>query len=99
MICILIRFDFLIVINGSLGYNNILDALNGWQLVSELSQATGFPAVSSFKQVNPAGAAIGIPLSKTEARAYMVDDMPLNPNYPSLAAAYARATGLFLELC
>uniref|UniRef100_A0A0N5AXZ8 Phosphoribosylaminoimidazolecarboxamide formyltransferase n=1 Tax=Syphacia muris TaxID=451379 RepID=A0A0N5AXZ8_9BILA len=81
------------VLNGSPGYINILDALNGWQLVSELRQATGIPAATSFKHVSPAGAAIGLPLNDTEAKAYMVADLPLNPKIPSLAAAYARARG------
>ncbi|VDD89860.1 unnamed protein product [Enterobius vermicularis] len=81
------------VLNGSPGYINILDALNGWQLVSELWQATGLPAASSFKHVSPAGAAIGVPLNEAEAKACMVADLPLNPKVPSLAAAYARARG------
>lgn len=83
------------MLNGSPGYINILDALNGWQLVSELWQATGLPAASSFKHVSPAGAAIGVPLNEAEAKACMVADLPLNPKVPSLAAAYARARGLY----
>ena len=35
------------VLNGRPGYINFLDALNGWQLVRELSQATGLPAATS----------------------------------------------------
>lgn len=33
----------LTVLNGKPGYINFLDALNGWQLVSELKRATGLP--------------------------------------------------------
>ena len=33
----------LTVLNGKPGYINFLDALNGWQLVSELERATGLP--------------------------------------------------------
>ena len=50
------------VLNGRPGYINFLDALNGWQLVKELKEATGMPAATSFKHVSPAGAAIGLPL-------------------------------------
>ena len=32
------------VLNGKPGYINLLDALNGWQLVSELKEATGMCA-------------------------------------------------------
>ena len=78
------------VLNGKPGYINFLDAFNGWQLVRELKQATGLPAATSFKHVSPAGAAVGIPLTETEAKIYWVDDLgELTP----LAAAYARARG------
>ena len=46
------------VLNGAPGYINLLDALNSWQLVSELRQVVGLPAAASFKQVSPAGAAV-----------------------------------------
>ena len=54
------------VLNGRPGYINLLDALNGWQLVSELKKATGLPAATSFKHVSPAGAAVGTPLTDIE---------------------------------
>ena len=78
------------VLNGKPGYINFLDALNGWQLVKELKEATGLPAATSFKHVSPAGAAVGLPLSETLAKIYWVDDLgELSP----LACAYARARG------
>ena len=78
------------VLNGKPGYINFLDAFNGWQLVKELKKATGLPAATSFKHVSPAGAAVGLPLTETEAKIYWVDDLgELTP----LAAAYARARG------
>ena len=77
------------VLNGKAGYINLLDALNGWQLVRELKAATGLPAATSFKHVSPAGAAIGLPLSPELAKACQVDGMSLTP----LACAYARARG------
>ena len=42
------------VLSGRPGYINFLDALNGYQLVSELKAATGLPAAASFKHVSPA---------------------------------------------
>ena len=78
------------VLCGRPGYINLLDALNGWQLVRELKKATGLPAAASFKHVSPAGAAVGLPLDETLAKIYWVDDMgALSP----LASAYARARG------
>ncbi len=80
------------VLNGRPGYINLLDALNSWQLVSELQRATGLPAAASFKHVSPAGAAVGLPLSDTLKRIYFVDDIPGLDASP-IACAYARARG------
>lgn len=77
------------VLSGKPGYINFLDALNGWQLVSELKRATGLPAATSFKHVSPAGAAVGLPLSDTLRQIYFVGKQELSP----LACAYARARG------
>jgi phosphoribosylaminoimidazolecarboxamide formyltransferase/IMP cyclohydrolase len=76
------------VLNGTPGYINLLDACNAWQLVLELRQALGVPAAASFKHCSPAGAAIGVPLSEAEARAYEIaDPSKLSPT----ALAYVRA--------
>lgn len=77
------------VLSGRPGYINLLDALNGWQLVSELKKATGLPAATSFKHVSPAGAAVGLPLSDTLKKIYFVEGCELSP----MANAYARARG------
>lgn len=78
------------VLNGTPSYINILDALNGWQLVRELKMALNMPAAASFKHVSPAGTAVAVPLSDTLGKAYFVDDMgELSP----LATAYSRARG------
>ena len=78
------------VLNGKPGYINLLDAFNGWQLVSELKKATGLPAATSFKHVSPAGAAVGLPLTDIEKKIYWVEDMG---ELTSIASAYARARG------
>ena len=78
------------VLSGRPGYINFLDALNGWQLVKELKEATGLPAATSFKHVSPAGAAVGLPIDDVLRKIYWVDDQgELSP----LASAYARARG------
>lgn len=78
------------VLNGKPGYINFLDALNSWQLVKELKEATGLPAAASFKHVSPAGAAVGLPLSETDKAIYFVDPAAeLSP----IACAYIRARG------
>ena len=80
------------VLNGRPGYINLLDALNSWQLVKELRQATGLPSATSFKHVSPAGAAVGLPLSDTLKHIYFVDDIEGLDASP-VACAYARARG------
>lgn len=77
------------VLNGRPGYINLLDALNGWQLVTELKQATGLPAAASFKHVSPAGAAVAVPLDETLEKIYFVEGVKLSP----VATAYIRARG------
>ncbi len=79
------------VLNGRPGYINFLDALNSWQLVKELKEATGLPAAASFKHVSPAGAAVGLPLDDTLKKVYFVDDVKIPLS--QIACAYARARG------
>ncbi|KAK9238597.1 cytidine deaminase-like protein [Lipomyces kononenkoae] len=80
------------VLAGSPGYINLLDALNSWPLVKELSISLSLPAAASFKHVSPAGAAVAVPLSDVEKKIYFVDDIAEEELTP-LAVAYARARG------
>ncbi len=80
------------ILNGRPGYINFLDAFNSWQLVKELKDALGLPAVTSFKHVSPTSAAVGLPLSDTLKKACFVDDIEGLDESP-LACAYARARG------
>ena len=77
------------VLNGKPGYINFMDALNSWQLVKALKQATGLPAAASFKHVSPAGAALGLPLTQVERQIYFAPEGDLSP----IACAYIRARG------
>jgi phosphoribosylaminoimidazolecarboxamide formyltransferase/IMP cyclohydrolase len=79
------------VLSGKPGYINFLDALNSWQLVKELKEATGLPAAASFKHVSPAGAAVGLPLSDVDRQIYFVKDDLKDPS--PIACAYIRARG------
>lgn len=78
------------VLAGSPGYINLLDALNLWPLVKELSALLNLPAAASFKHVSPAGCAVGLPLTDVEKKMYFVEDIA---NLSPLANAYARARG------
>jgi phosphoribosylaminoimidazolecarboxamide formyltransferase / IMP cyclohydrolase len=76
-------------LNGQPSIINLLDALNGWQLVRELKSGLGLAAAASFKHVSPAGAALAVPLSPVLAQAYEVAGVELTP----AALAYVRARG------
>ena len=77
------------VLNGRPGYINLLDALNGWQLVRELREATNLPAAASFKHVSPAGAAVAEPLDDVLKKIYFAEEVELSAQ----ATAYIRARG------
>ncbi|KAF4123403.1 phosphoribosylaminoimidazolecarboxamide formyltransferase / IMP cyclohydrolase [Geosmithia morbida] len=79
-------------LSGSPGYINLLDALNAWALVRELSQALDLPAATSFKHVSPTGAAVANPLTEDERKVYFVNDIE-GIETSGLAQAYARARG------
>ena len=80
------------VLNGRPGYINFLDALNSYQLVKELQEATGKCAVTSFKHVSPTSAAVGKVLPENLKKACFVDDVE-GLDDSLLACAYARARG------
>ena len=80
------------ILNGKPGYINFLDAFNSWQLVKELKEALGLPAVTSFKHVSPTSAAVGTVLPEKLKKACFVDDIE-NLDASPLACAYARARG------
>lgn len=80
------------ILNGRPGYINLLDAFNSWQLVKELKEALGLPAVTSFKHVSPTSAAVGIKLPEKLKKACFVDDIE-GLDDSALACAYARARG------
>ena len=80
------------VLNGRPGYINFLDAFNSYQLVKELKEALGMPAVTSFKHVSPTSAAVGLPLTEALKKACFVEDIEGLDESP-LACAYVRARG------
>ena len=75
------------VLHGSPSYINLLDALNGRQLVSEASTALGRPAAASFKHVSPAGAALSGPVDDVTADLHGIDRAAVG----ALTSAYLRA--------
>ncbi len=80
------------ILSGRPGFINFLDAFNSWQLVKELKDILGLPAVASFKHVSPTSAAVGNPLPEKLKKACFADDIEGLDESP-LACAYARARG------
>ena len=82
----------IVILNGRPGYINFMDALNSWQLVKELKEATGMACATSFKHVSPTSAAVGKPLPIDLKKACFVEDVAGLDENP-LACAYVRARG------
>ena len=80
------------ILSGRPGYINFLDALNSWQLVKEIKDALGMCAATSFKHVSPTSAAVGLPMTEKQKKAFFVDDIEGLDESP-IATAYARARG------
>jgi phosphoribosylaminoimidazolecarboxamide formyltransferase/IMP cyclohydrolase len=75
------------VLNGQVGYVNLLDALRAWQLARELANTMEAPAATSVKHVHPTGAALASPLDSAFRAAHVLPDEALS----EIATAYARA--------
>ncbi|WP_055591278.1 phosphoribosylaminoimidazolecarboxamide formyltransferase [Peterkaempfera griseoplana] len=75
------------VLHGQPSLINLLDALNGWQLVREASQALDRPAAASFKHVSPAGAAVSGPVDEVTAGLHGLTGADIG----ALTSAYLRA--------
>lgn len=76
------------ILNGKPGYINILDAIYGWNLVSEIANETKLPCVASYKHNSPAGVAVYKPLSDIERKMYFVKP---NVKLTELAVAFLKA--------
>lgn len=76
------------LLNGNPSVINVLDALNSWQLVKEISQTLNIECSTSFKHVTPSGVAVYGELSDSEKQAYLI-----KKTLSKLATAYAKARG------
>ena len=85
------------VLNGTPGYINFMDALNGIQLVRELSNATGLPAATSFKHVSPAGAAVGNTLCEAYTKARNADSLSSYGDFVALSDTCDVETAKYLS--
>ncbi|MFC5658274.1 phosphoribosylaminoimidazolecarboxamide formyltransferase [Streptomyces nogalater] len=74
------------VLSGTPSVVNLLDALQGWQLVREASRALGLPAAASMKHVSPAGVAVAGEVDPVARATFRLGAQPSGP-----ASAYARA--------
>lgn len=75
------------VLNGKLGYINVLDAVYSWNLVHRASKVLDCPVAASFKHNSPAGVGTSRPLSEVLEKIYNVSGRELS----ECAVAYIRA--------
>lgn len=74
------------IVAGQPSYINVLDAVNGWALVREASEATGLVAATSFKHASPAGVAVDGTVDETTSECWQ-----LETTTSAALRAYARA--------
>lgn len=69
------------VLNGNLGYINVLDAVNAWGLVCDLGQTLKTDVAASFKHTSPAGVGIGYLYDETnmDTTKPLSELEPINP--------------------
>ena len=79
------------ILCGRPGYINFLDAFNSWQLVKELKEALGLPAVTSFKHVSPTSAFRSPTSSKKPASSTTLRALT-TPRSPAPMRAHAART-------
>ena len=90
------------ILNGRPGYINFLDALNGWQLVTELKKATGAacgrPLPDILKKIYWVDEAAELtPLASAYARARGADRMSSFGDFISLSDVCDKATALLIK--
>lgn len=61
------------IVNGNIGYINVLDFIHGYLMVREIDDILGIPAVVSMKHTSPAGLAVGIPIDSGIALQFDID--------------------------
>jgi len=82
------------ILNGNIGYINVLDAIYGWNLVKELQNEFKEPSCScaSYKHNSPAGVAVGgsnlFELTQLEKKMFLIDE---NIELSPAAEAFIRA--------
>jgi len=79
---------FFELLNGKLGYINVLDAIGSWNLVKEVDAVLDKPCVASFKHTSPAGVAVPGKLSQFTQILYSLED---STELSDVAYAYLRA--------
>ena len=81
------------IINGNLSYINVLDAINSWNLVSELSISTNTISAASFKHTNAAGVSLTRELTDNEIKNNFIKNEDYNI-LSDTAKAYILARGV-----
>jgi len=80
------------LLNGNLGYINMLDAIGCWNLVVEAKKCfPNYVAATSFKHTSPAGAALSVPLSDILKKVYFLENADDEILKNDACIAYIRA--------
>lgn len=75
------------ILNGNVGFINVLDFIHGFLIVREIEDIVGIPTAVSMKHTSPAGIAIGTPLDDTDRILTDTVDTDLTP----MACAFIKS--------
>ena len=78
------------IINGKLGYINILDIVHGWLIVREIDDVSEQTAFISMKHTSPAGLGVGEDISKETLDIFGIDNI-LRNNLTSCSKAFIKS--------
>ena len=82
--------DSFTIVNGTLGYINVLDFIHGWLMAREIEDATKHICFLSMKHTSPAGAGIGNEILEKTLDIFGVDKHTVE-NLTPCAIAYIKS--------
>ena len=78
------------ILNGALGYINVLDILHGWLTVRELEDVLDYPACISMKHTSPAGLGVGNKILEESCQIFGVPE-DIKNNLTPTARAFIKS--------
>jgi len=79
------------VLNGNLGYINVLDIIHGWLIVREIDDLVDFPTTVSMKHTSPAGLGVGNTISTETLDIFGMPDSVKMEDLTDIAKSFIKS--------